>query len=367
MNSPDPITLASMIGGILSAWRVRAVGIPIALAGWRGLTGLCAKYLLEARVSRATPPAAASTLRSAPVTPRLSAVHLPWAAYGIVGILAIGRPSGAHAEDVVPPGVDSVDTTGAGSKPLWEAGIGGFAGAVADYPGSNQYRVRGLPLPFFIYRGDFLKSDANGPRLQKSSGIVEWELSGGGSLASNSKGGARSGMPNLDYLLEIGPKAKITVAKPTDTSRLTVDVALREAISTNFSSRLRTQGELFAPDIAYEERAIFGSQWSGRASLGAQFATAALQRYYYEVEPQYARPGRPAYDARAGYLGATLALTAFRQITRSFTVFVGLDVNNYDGAANVDSPLLRTRNDLGAAVGFAWSIGQSKRQVNETR
>jgi outer membrane scaffolding protein for murein synthesis (MipA/OmpV family) len=119
--------------------------------------------------------------------------------------------------------------------------------------------------------------------------------------------------------------------------------------------------------MAYEERAIFGSRWSGRASIGAQFATASLQRYYYEVEPQYALPGRPAYDARAGYLGATLALTAFRQVTRTFTVFFGLDVDNYDGAANVDSPLLRTRNDLGAAVGFAWSIGQSKRQVNEAR
>ncbi len=284
--------------------------------------------------------------------------------YGIVGLLAIGRPGDVHAQDAVPPAMDAGDTD-VGSKPLWEAGIGGFAGAVADYPGSDQYRVRGLPLPFFIYRGDFLRSDANGPRLQKSSGIVEWELSGGGSLASNSKGGARSGMPNLDYLLEVGPKAKITVAKPTDTSRVTVDVALREAISTNFSSRLRTQGELFAPDIAYEERAIFGSAWSVRTSLGAQFATAALQRYYYEVEPQYARPGRPAYDARAGYLGSTLAFTAFRQVTRSFTVFAGVNVNNYNGAANVDSPLLRTHNDLGVAVGFAWSIGQSTRLVHD--
>jgi len=330
MNSPDPITLACMIGSLPRAWRARAFGIPVAIAGWRAMVRFCAQSLL-------------------------------------VGLLAIGRISAVHAEDVVPPAADAADTPGPGSKPLWEVGIGGFAGAVADYPGSNQYRVRGLPLPFFIYRGDFFKSDANGPRLQKSSGIVEWELSGGGSLASNSKGGARAGMPNLDYLLEVGPKAKITLAKPTDTSRLTLDLAVREAISTNFSSRLRSQGALFAPDIAYQERAIFGSQWSGRASIGAQFATASLQRYYYEVEPQYALPGRPAYDARAGYLGATLSLTAFRQVTRSFTVFVGLDVDNYDGAANVDSPLLRTRNNLGAAVGFAWSIGQSKRQVNEAR
>jgi outer membrane scaffolding protein for murein synthesis (MipA/OmpV family) len=330
MNSPDPIMLAGMLAMFPRAWRARAVGIHLALAGWRSLS-------------------------------------LRLAAYGIAGLLASGRPAGALAEEVVTPAVDAPDTAAGGTKPLWEAGVGGFAGAVADYPGSNQYRVRGLPLPFFIYRGDLFSSDVHGPRLQKSSGIVEWEFSGGGSLSSNSTGGARAGMPNLDTLLEVGPKARITVAKPTDSSRVTVDLALREAIATNFSSRFRAQGQLLAPDIAYDERAILGTQWSGRASLEAQFATADLQRYYYEVEPQYARAGRPAYDARAGYLGATLSITAFRQVTRSFIVFVGLDLDNYDGAANVDSPLLRTRNDLGAAVGFAWSIGQSKQQVKDAR
>ncbi len=119
MNSPDPITLVSMIGGLPSAWRARAFVIPIALAGWR------------------------------------SAVSLRWAVYGLAGFLAVGRSSGAHAEDVVQPAVDAADAANGGPKPLWEAGIGGIAGAVADYPGSNQYRVRGLPLPFFIYRATF--------------------------------------------------------------------------------------------------------------------------------------------------------------------------------------------------------------------
>jgi outer membrane scaffolding protein for murein synthesis (MipA/OmpV family) len=170
----------------------------------------------------------------------------------------------------------------------------------------------------------------------------------------------------LDYLVEIGPKAKITVSKPTDTSRLLVDVPLRAAVSTNFSSQFQSRGAIFAPDLAYEERAIFGSKWSGRASIGAQFATAGLQRFYYEVEPEYAREGRPAYDARAGYLGATFTLATFRQLTPTFSVFVGLDVNDYDGAANVNSPLLRTRHDLGGAVGFAWSLGRSKQQVKDS-
>lgn len=277
------------------------------------------------------------------------------------GLLGLVLTSPVHADDVDPPGVDAAAAPGAGPKPLWEAGIGAIAGAVADYPGSNQYRVRGLPLPYFIYRGEFVRSDASGPRLQKSTGNIEWEFSGGGSLSSNSAGGARSGMPRLDYLLEFGPKAKITVAKPTATSRLLIDVPLRMAVSTNFSSRFGARGVIFAPDVAYEEQAILGSHWSGRASLGVQFATASLQRFYYEVQPEYARPGRPAYDASSGYLGATLAITAFRQLTHNFNVFFALDMDSFQGAANVDSPLLRVRSNVGAAVGFAWSLGQSTR------
>jgi outer membrane protein len=290
-----------------------------------------------------------------------------WAFCVIAGFLAAGHSPGVDAEDVVPPAADAADASNAASKPLWEAGLGAFAGAVADYPGSDQYRVRGLPIPYFIYRGDFFRSDANGPRLQKSSGNVEWELSGGGSLSSNSAGGARAGMPTLDYLVEVGPKAKITVLRPTQTSRLLVDVPVRAAFSSNFSSRFQSRGAIFAPDLAYEEQAIFGSKWSGRASIGVQFATAGLQRFYYQVDPEYVREGRPAYDARSGYLGATLALTTFRQVTPAFSVFVGLNFNGYDGAANVDSPLLKSRSDLGVAVGFAWSIRQSKQQVHDAR
>jgi outer membrane scaffolding protein for murein synthesis (MipA/OmpV family) len=271
----------------------------------------------------------------------------------------------ALGDDLSPPVVDETAVPGMQTKPLWEAGIGAVAGALTDYPGSDQYRVRALPLPYFVYRGDVVRSDANGARVRAATGIVEWELSGGGSLSSNSTGGARAGMPKLDYLLEVGPKAKITLVRPTDTSRLLLDLPVRGAFSTDFSSRLQSRGALFAPDLTYEERAIFGSQWSGRASIGGQFATAGLQRFYYQVEPEYARAGRPAYDARAGYLGATFGLTALRQLTPRFTIFLGMDVDSYQGAANVDSPLVRARSDLDVAFGFAWSLGQSKRRVTE--
>lgn len=44
-----------------------------------------------------------------------------------------------------------------GVRPLWEAGIGGFAGSVPDYPAAGQNTFRALALPYLIYRGDILR------------------------------------------------------------------------------------------------------------------------------------------------------------------------------------------------------------------
>jgi hypothetical protein len=41
-------------------------------------------------------------------------------------------------------------------------------------------------------------------------------------------------------------------------------------------------------------------------------------------------------------------------------VFLAVDFDSYKGAASQDSPLFRTRENIGAAVGFAWSFKQSK-------
>ncbi len=246
------------------------------------------------------------------------------------------------------------------AKPLWEVGVAGAVGGFSDYPGSDHYRVRGLPVPYFIYRGGIFRSDASGPRLHKDVGNVEFEVSGGGTLSTNSQDAARLGMPKLDYLLESGPNAKITVAKPTATSRVLVDVPIRLAISTDFSSRLNFRGAVFAPDVVYEDQSILGSKWSGRVGLGVEAATSQLQDYWYEVAPQYARPGRPAFQAHGGYLGARLTVGVTRAITRNFTVFVATELDSYAGAENRDSPLMKSKTGSNVSLGFAWSLWQSQ-------
>ncbi len=49
-------------------------------------------------------------------------------------------------------------------EPLWEAGAGLAALYLPDYRGASQGRVYALPVPYFVYRGDFLKADRHGVR-----------------------------------------------------------------------------------------------------------------------------------------------------------------------------------------------------------
>ena len=49
-------------------------------------------------------------------------------------------------------------------KPLWEAGLGIGALAFPDYRGSDEVNTYPVPLPYFVYRGKFLKADREGVR-----------------------------------------------------------------------------------------------------------------------------------------------------------------------------------------------------------
>jgi outer membrane protein len=285
-------------------------------------------------------------------------------ATNLLGAPAFAQDSAAPAAEVpASPSADAPLTEGAAPRPLWEVGLAGGVGTFADYPASDRYSTRALPLPYFIYRGGVFRSDASGPRLHAASGNVEFEFSGGGAL-STSSGGARNGMPKLDDLLEAGPNAKITLDRPTSSSRLLVDLPVRVAISTNFSSHLDWRGVVFAPDIAFEDESLFGSRWGGRVGVGVEFTTARLQQYYYQVEPRYIIPGeRPAYDAHGGYLGSRLTFSAYRPLTRNFNVYFAGEFDLYSGAENNDSPLFRSNTGFGGIVGFAWSVWQSKERA----
>lgn len=278
----------------------------------------------------------------------------------------LAAPASAQVATPVPaasaaPGAPGDDTR----LPVFEAGVAGGAGVLPDYPGADRSRVRGIALPYVIYRGEILRADDQGLRGRLLRGErIGLDLSFSGAVATSSNDNpARRGMPDLDWLGEVGPALRITLwRQPDHPRRVNLELPVRAVFSTDLSS-IRFRGFTFTPEIAFEDRSLLFPRARFRVGLGPIFATERLHDYFYEVEPRFARPDRPAYDARGGYLGTRLQFSYRVPVSRSVSVVAGGRVDNFAGAANADSPLHRRDWNVSAVAGFAWSFYASSATV----
>ena len=242
--------------------------------------------------------------------------------------------------------------------PLWELGVLGGTASTPAYPGSADRSTRSLVLPFLIYRGKVVRADQSGigARLFRSDG-VELDVGLAASLPARSDDvAARAGMPDLGTLLELGPRLKVKLAQPGENSRLRLDIPLRAVIEAR--SGLRTQGWTFEPKVVYELRGP-REDWTFDANIGMVFGDRKINRYFYEVAPQYATAERPAYEADPGLMLVRTGASASRLVTPDLRLFGFVRYESYAGAANRDSPLLRQNTGASIGVGFAWTIQRS--------
>lgn len=253
-------------------------------------------------------------------------------------------------------------------RPLFELGIAGGGGYTPDYPAASQNHLRWLVTPWLIYRGDWLRADEQGARARTWLGDrIELAVSGSGSFpASSHDNRARQGMPDLDWIGEIGPTVIWTIWRDLSAPgprRLVLDTPVRAAFSTDLSS-IRYRGITFEPDIAWQQRNLLIDGSRLRVSLGVIFGTSRYMEYFYSVAPQFALPDRPAYNARGGYLGTRVSLSYRVPITETVSVVMGGRLYNFSGAANADSPLFRREWNYAVAAGFSWTFLRSGRLVD---
>ena len=85
--------------------------------------------------------------------------------------------------------------------------------------------------------------------------------------------------------------------------------------------------------------------------------------YYYEVDPAFATPTRPAYDATGGYLGSKLTAALTRQISDRLIFGISASYFLNGGAKNESSPLFL--EDTGASIQAAliWTLWESERRA----
>lgn len=247
--------------------------------------------------------------------------------------------------------------------PLWEVGV--FATGVSQqaYPGASQNVDRALVLPFFIYRGKFLRADEGtvGLRAFKTD-TLEVDIGLGGALGSNSNAiEARSGMPNLGTLVEFGPRIKWTLGGTPSSGRWRADVALRGVF--DLSDGLKDRGLALEPELIYERAAPDG--WRFGTAAGLVFGDERLADTYYGVAPVFVRAGRPAYTASAGLIATRLSITMTRVLSPNFRIFGFGRIASVQGAANLASPLVRQNTGMTAGVGLTYVLAKSAKSSND--
>ncbi len=265
----------------------------------------------------------------------------------IPSIALLALTSVAHAEE----------------QPLWEAGLGIGAIVFSDYRGSDEARAYPIPLPYFVYRGDFLKADREGMRGELfDRKYAELSISLNATIPVESDDNdARAGMPDLDPTIEIGPSLDLHVWRSRD-ERVQIDLIMPLRVPITIESSPQTIGWVFSPRLNLDIQNLRESGWDMGLGAGPVFAGRKYHDHFYSVPEAYATATRPEYEADGGYSGAHLIASLSKRFP-NYWIGAFLRYDALHSAAFDDSPLFKREHYFAGGVGIAWMIGRSKRMV----
>lgn len=249
-------------------------------------------------------------------------------------------------------------------KPLWEFGMGIGALEFPDYRGSDETQVYPVPVPYFVYRGRFLKADRDGVRGQLfDREYAELSLSVNATIpVNNEDNAARRGMPDLKPTVELGPSLEVHLWRAKDET-VKLDLVMPLRVPVTVESSPHSLQWVFAPRLNIDIANVGGhAGWNFGAGIGPVFAANRFHDYFYSVPAQFATPDRPEYHADGGYAG-THVLAALSKRFPKYWVGAFLRYDWLGGAVFDDSPLVRRQSYLAGGFGIAWMIGESKRRV----
>lgn len=254
-------------------------------------------------------------------------------------------------------------TADAETQPLWEAGAGLTVLHFPAYRGADEGRNYVLPIPYLIYRGEFLKADRQGVRGELfDSERVQLDLSAGASPpVDSSENRARQGMPSLKPAVELGPALEVTLWRAgLHGANVKLRLPVRAGITLQSSPKFL--GWNFSPRLNLDVPSVGGSGWDLGVLGGPLYAERRGNAYFYSVQPQFATAERPIYDAPGGYAGVQFLASLSRRFDKHWVGgFVRWD--SLRGAVFEDSPLVRSKRYVAAGVAVSWVFGVSSRQV----
>ena len=255
-------------------------------------------------------------------------------------------------------------------RPVWEAGVLAAVFSSPEYPGAGQSQSNVIAAPYFIYRGETIRigdgSIARAVAIDKS--WYELDLSLAGSFNANSEGNeARVGMPDLDFIFELGPQLKLKLSKfefeQHGKAELLLNLQARAVFSTDFSS-IHKRGYVFQPVLSYRQRGWLSEKTALSVSLSPTWASEKLHDYFYQVDSEFVTEQRSAYDADSGYLGTDLSVGLSFNATEDIRIFTFARASLHSGSANEDSPLFIDKSTYSYGLGMVWRLWESEEKVS---
>ena len=243
---------------------------------------------------------------------------------------------------------------------FWEFGAGVSVFNTALYPGSSEEESYVIPFPYFRIQSEHFEVDDGVRGFLFESPDYRLNISGGIGVPVNSEDSiARSGMPDLDTVLEIGPSFEFIFSggrkKPHE---FRLELPIRAAIATDLSYA-ENVGWIFEPRLSYETLRPFKSGWSYQIRGGLRYASEEYHAYYYDVPVEFSTPQRSEYHADTGYGGAFLDLSGnWRQ--NDFIYFAFIRYQNLSGTEFEDSPLVEDTNYFAVGIGMMWIFADSR-------
>jgi outer membrane scaffolding protein for murein synthesis (MipA/OmpV family) len=172
-------------------------------------------------------------------------------------------------------------------------------------------------------------------------------------------------MPTIGTLVEIGPVLRINLGpldKDAETARSTrLDLPVRAVFDLN--DDLHHKGWDFEPTLLRTwwrtDRTSFNT------TVGLLVGDHQLNDLFYSVDPQFAIPGRPAYQAKGGLISTRVSAGLNVRLSRTLRVYGSIALETVRGAANEDSPLVRQHQDANVGIGLSWGFWQSEEHAAE--
>ncbi|MBF0282041.1 MAG: MipA/OmpV family protein [Zetaproteobacteria bacterium] len=241
------------------------------------------------------------------------------------------------------------------SLPTWEAGLAMGGASLPQYMGSDARYTFAAPIPYIIYRGDRVNVDRNGLRadLFDIDGLSV-DASLGVGLPVRNTNVARQGMPSLQFSVQAGPRLNWKALESTH-DILTLRIPARAVLDITGNYL----GIVSEPDLIWEHQ--LSSKVSTKFSAGMLFAQQRYNGYYYSVDPIYANPLRPSYQAQGGLHSLSVSSALGWAFQSNWQLFAAMRYRNLNSGVVHNSPLVKTPHYLSVAFGITWGFYQSDR------